>query len=269
MQLATIGGGMMGEALIRGLLRDGSVVSASDMLVAEPVAARRQLLEERYSIRTTESNREALEHADVAIMAVKPQVFAHVAEGLTGALRPDRLLISIMAGVPLDDVVTRMRHESTVRVMPNVMCQVGQGVLVWTAAHTVTGDQRHLARQLFAATGAEFEVQDEHYLDMATAVSASSPAFVFLMLEALIDAGVHVGFARPEATTLAVQTMLGAALLTKESQRHPAELKNTVTSPAGTTAEGLLVLERAGVRAAIIDAVMASYLKAGAMRQSQ
>lgn len=265
-RIASIGGGMMGEALIAGLLRDGSVARADQVTIAEPLAARRRVLEESHGVATTGSNLAAVEGAACVIVAVKPQVFPDVASELRGKLRPEQLLITIMAGVPLARVTERMGHAQTVRVMPNIMCQVGQGVLVWKAAPDTTEPQRDLARRLFAATGAEFEVHDEAYLDRATAMSASSPAFIFLILEALVDAGVHIGFARPQATTLAVQTVLGAATLMKESGRHPAELKNSVTSPAGTTAEGLLVLERAGVRAALADAILASYRKAEALQ---
>lgn len=256
----------MGEALIAGLLRDGGVVRADHVTIAEPVATRRAVLEERHGVRTAASNVAAIEDADCVILAVKPQVFPEVAAELRGRLRPEQLLVTIMAGVPLARVREGMAHPQTVRVMPNVMCQVGQGVLVWIAAAEATEEQRDLARRLFAATGSEFEVHDEAYLDRATAMSASSPAFIFLILEALVDAGVHIGFARPQATTLAVQTVLGAATLMKETGRHPAELKNSVTSPAGTTAEGLLVLERAGVRAALADAILASYRRAEALQ---
>jgi len=265
--LASIGGGMMGEALIAGLLRADGIVQAANVVVAEPVMERRRLLEQTHGVRTTPHNLEAVANANCVIVAVKPQVFSEVARDLRGKLRPEQLVVTIMAGVPLATVMTGLEHEQTVRVMPNVMCQVNQGVLVWKAASAVTELQRALAQRIFAATGAEFEVHDEAYLDRATAVSASSPAFIFLILEALIDAGVHVGFARPQATTLAVQTVLGAATLLKETGRHPAELKNMVTSPAGTTAEGLLVLERTGVRAALTDAVLAAYHKAEALQK--
>ncbi len=266
MRLAFVGGGMMGEALLQGLLRAGDVVEPANVCVAEPVEDRRKHLEKVHNVRTTANNIEAAVDADCVILAIKPQIFPEVSQELGATLRNDQLLITIMAGVPLSDVVTGLAHPESVRVMPNVMCQVRQGTLVWIAAGGVRPHQRDLARQIFSATGAEFEVHDESYLDRATAVSASSPAFIFLILEALVDAGVHVGFSRPQATTLAVQTVLGASLLMKESERHPAELKNMVTSPAGTTAEGLLVLERAGVRGAIMDAVVAAYRRTGSLR---
>ncbi len=259
---------MMGEALLAGMLRHGDVLDPQNVIVSEPVATRRQHLEHVHGVRTTGQNRDAVAESDCVIIAVKPQTFGEVAQDLHGTLRPEQLVISIMAGVPLRTVTSRLGHEQAIRVMPNVMCQVGQGVLVWYAPEVVSVASRALARRLLGATGAEFEVATEQYVDMATAVSASSPAFVFLILEALVDAGVHVGFARAQATTMAVQTVLGAALLMKESGKHPAELKNSVTSPAGTTAEGLLVLERTGVRAALMDAVIASYKKTEALQKS-
>src|SRR5579859_3320425 len=144
-RLASIGGGVMGEALIAGLLRDGAV-RADHVTIAEPVSARRQALEASRGVATTGSNLAAIEGADCVILAVKPQVFPEVAAELRGKLRPEQLLITIMAGVPLARVREGMGHERTVRVMPNVMCQVGQGVLVWKAAPEVTSEQRDLAR---------------------------------------------------------------------------------------------------------------------------
>ena len=257
MKLAFIGGGAMGEAMAGGLLAKG-VASADDIVVAEPVAERRKLLAERYGVRTTEDNSAAVADAHLIVLAVKPQSLDDVAPGLWGTLQPSQALLSIVAGVPILRLREAFDHTAVIRVMPNTPAQIGQGMSVWTATETITPEQREAARRILGALGREMYVSDEHYLDIATAVSGSGPGYVFLILEAYIDAAVHVGFSRPEATELVLQTVIGSALYARETGRHPAELRNAVTSPAGTTAAGLLELERAGLRAAFIEAVVAS-----------
>lgn len=265
-RLTVIGGGAMGEAFIAGVLREGGPVSAPNVIIVEPVAARRETLVATYGVQVSTSPREAVAGADLVLLAIKPNQFGVVANELAGAIAGNQLVMTLMAGVELDRVRGALHHSGVIRLMPNILCRVGAGMIVWVAAPDVTAEQREAARCLFAATGAEFEVDDEKYLDMATAVSGSGPAYVFLMLEALADAGVHVGFSRPQAALLAQQTLLGAAMLARQSGQHPAELRNTVTSPGGTTVEGLLALERGGVRAAIIEAVLAAYTKAQKLR---
>src|SRR6185312_15245873 len=211
-----------------------------DVAVVEPLPARREALAKRYGVRTGDTA-PLVEGADVVVLAIKPNQFDAAAETLRGVLRPEQLVLTVMAGVPLATVAAGLAHQATVRLMPNILCRVGAGMLVWFAAAAVTPAQRSAVRLLLAAMGAEFEVADEKYLDMATAISGSGPAYMFLVLEALTDAGVHLGFAREQAALLAQQTMLGAAQLIREEQKHPAQLRNEVTSPGGTTVEGLLV----------------------------
>ena len=151
--------------------------------------------------------------------------------------------------------------DQIVRVMPNTPAQIGHGMSVWTATPEVTQPQRDMARRILAAMGRELEVHDENYIDMATALSGSGPGYVFLFLEAMIDAGVHVGIPRDQAELLARQTLLGAAALADQSNMHPAALRNMVTSPGGTTAEGIAALEDGGLRAAVTQAVIAAYRK--------
>jgi pyrroline-5-carboxylate reductase len=256
-KLAFIGGGAMGEAMAGGLLAKG-VTAPGDIVVAEPIADRRTYLEKKYGIRALDENAAAAAGADLVILAVKPQSLDEVAPGLWGTLQQGQALLSIVAGVPILRLREAFDHPAVIRVMPNTPAQIGEGMSVWTATDTVTPDQREAARRVLGALGREMYVADEHYLDAATAVSGSGPGYVFLILEAYIDAAVHVGFSRPQATELVLQTVIGSALYARETGRHPAELRNAVTSPAGTTAAGLHELEKAGLRAAFVEAIVAS-----------
>ena len=216
----------------------------------------------QYGVRASAVLGDLVPGADVVLIAVKPDTFGALAGELRGLLAPQQLVLTLMAGVPLATVVDGLQFPAVVRLMPNILCRIGAGMIVWHALPAVTDAQRDVCRSLFGSMGAEFAVTDEKYLDMATAVSGSGPAYMFLVLEALTDAGVHLGFRRDQAALLAQQTMLGAAQLIKDEPQHPAALRNTVTSPGGTTVEGLLVLEQRGVRAAIVEAVLAAYAKA-------
>jgi pyrroline-5-carboxylate reductase len=162
----------------------------------------------------------------------------------------------------VEEVRQALGHEAIVRAMPNTPAQIGQGMVVWTATEAVDPESRDYVRSVLGALGQELYVDDEKYVDMATAVSGSGPAFVFLVMEALIDAAVHIGIRREMAVPMVIQTMLGSALYAQTTGKHPADLRNMVTSPGGTTAEGLLALEEAGVRAAFTEAVAAAYEKA-------
>ena len=252
-----IGGGAMGEAIIASLLRK-ELLNPPQICVSEPVPARRELLSGAYGVTTESDNRQAVTGASVAVLAVKPQALPPVLSDLKGSLPQDALLLSIMAGVPVHTLRAGLNHEKIVRSMPNTPAQVGKGVTVWTDTAAVTETDRIYAQAILEAMGEAIYAADEHYLDMATGLSGSGPGFVCLVLEALIDAGVHIGFSRDQAQQMVLQTVEGSVKLMRQNGLHPAELRNRVTSPAGTTAAGLLVLERAAVRAALIDAVDAA-----------
>jgi len=253
--VALIGGGVMGEALVQGLLRQG-LYKAEQILVSEPLAARRAALEAQLSVRTTAANAEAARDAEVIILAVKPQVLPQALHDLAGQLRPDALALSIVAGATLATLRQGLQTQAIVRVMPNTPGQIGQGISVWTATPEVTATQRAQAQAIVGALGREVYVDQEDYLDMATALSGSGPAYVFLFIEALTDAGVWMGLARPMAEELALQTVIGSGLYLREAGTHPAVLRNRVTSPGGTTAEALQVLEEGAFRALVGRAVM-------------
>ena len=257
-KLAVVGGGAMGEALLAAAIAQ-DVCRADAITVGEPVASRRAYLKETHGVNVNEDNAAVVAGADVAILAVKPQQIKEALPPLRDALSQDALAVSIMAGVPLDTITSLLEHRRSVRAMPSILATIGEAATVWTATADTTPEQQSQAQALFRAAGLELFVPDEHYLDMATAVNGSGPGFVFLLIEALIDGAVRVGLPRETAAALIVQTVKGSALMAQNQDKHLAELRNLVTSPGGTTAEGLQALEQGGVRAALQAAVMAAY----------
>lgn len=257
MKVAIIGGGVMGEALLCAAVERG-VFKSPDVVVCEIVEHRRDQLRAEYEIAVTQDSGEAMTGADVVILSVKPQDVGSV----RGAMPNDALLLSIMAGVPIGALRREFQHDPIVRVMPNTPAAANAGMSVWTATEAVTDEQRELSRALLGAMGREMFVEDERKLDMATAVSGSGPGYVFLFIESMIEGAVSIGLTRAQASEMVLQTVFGSAVYAQESGRAASELRAMVTSPAGTTAAGLLELERSGVRAAIIDAIRAAYDRA-------
>lgn len=256
-KIAFIGGGAMAEAILKRLVL-GGLTPPEQIAVSEPVPARRDYLKAEYGVGVETENSAAAQGAAIVLLAVKPQVLDKVLPDLAGALQPETLVISIMAGVRISTIRRGLGHERIVRSMPNTPAQVGKGMTVWTATAAVTDDDKSQAQLILEAMGDAFFVDDEHAIDLTTGLSGSGPAFVFLLVEALIDAGVHIGFARAQAERMVLQTVEGSIALMRESRAHPADLRNRVTSPGGTTAAGTLVLEQRSVRAALIEAVAAA-----------
>jgi pyrroline-5-carboxylate reductase len=259
-KLAFIGGGVMAEVMISGVL-ERHLAQPEAIIASHPRARRAVELAEKLGIRSTMSNLEAAQQAGIIILCVKPQRLNPVLKELAGQIKPDQLLISIVTGATTETLGRRLNHPAVVRAMPNTPARVGYGMSVWTSTPAVTDRQRSQVRALFGALGKEMWFEEERFIDMATAVSASGPAYVFLVMEALIDAAVHLGFSRLDARELVTQTLLGSVLLAKDSPTHPAELRNMVTSPNGTTAEALYELEKGSVRTIFSKAVYAAYRK--------
>jgi pyrroline-5-carboxylate reductase len=266
MKIAFIGGGNMGEAIIRAVI-DAGVAKARDIAVSDVVDERRSHLTERYGVLAVADNGRAAAEAEVIVLAVKPASLTEVMEGLNGCLRADQLVLSIVAGAPIDIICSGLAHKTVVRAMPNMPAQIGEGVAVWTVSDQVDEDQRQKARSILSAMGKEMFVSDEKYIDMATAVSGSGPAYVFLVIESLVEGAVHIGLPRDLAQDIVLQTVSGSAHMVEKTAKHPAELRNLVTSPGGTTAEGLLQLEEGGLRGLLAQAIIAAYYKAGMLRQ--
>ncbi len=256
-KIGFIGPGVMAEAMIAGLLRQ-KIARPEALTASGPREERVLELRKKYNIHATTDNAAAVREADVVVLAVKPQRLSDVMKGLKG-IRADALVLSIVAGASMKKISTGLKHKAIVRSMPNTPGQIGEGITVWAASHEVSEEQQGTARAILGALGAEVFVEDESYLDMATALSGSGPAYVFLFTEALIDAGVHMGFPRRIAEQLVLQTLKGSASFYEQAQKHPATLRNQVTSPGGTSAEALYYLEKAGFRTAISRAVWAAY----------
>jgi pyrroline-5-carboxylate reductase len=256
-KISFIGPGAMAEAMIAGLLRQ-NLAKPENLTASGPREERGAELNKKYGIQSTTDNANAASDADVVVLSVKPQRLSDVMKGLKD-IRPDALVISVIAGASLKKISTGLKHKAVVRSMPNTPGQIGEGITVWTASKEVTAEQQKTAQQVLGALGQEVFVEEENYLDMATAISGNGPAYVFLFTEALIDAGVHLGFPRRIAEQLVLQTIKGSASFYEQAGRHPATLRNQVTSPGGTSAEALYYLEKAGFRTAISRAIWAAY----------
>lgn len=265
-KIAFIGPGMMAQAMIAGLIRN-EVAPAGNLLASGPRQERVDELKERYGIQPFTDNALAAGQADIVLLSVKPQRLDKVLEGIAGSVRPDALVLSIVAGAPVSKISRVLNTTAVVRAMPNTPARIGQGITVWTAAEGVTEEQRELARQILMALGKEVYVEEEDYLDKATALSGTGPAYVYLFMEAMVDAGVHLGFSRRIAELLVVETVRGAVNYydLHDEHRHLARLRNQVTSPGGTSAEALYYLEKAGFRTAISRAVWAAYERSSAL----
>ncbi len=256
--VATIGSGVMAEAIIAGLLR-GRLVGPEQIVGSEPRAERRDELERTYGVRMVASNVEAASAADVVLLSVKPQTLWKAGRELAPHLRHEQLVVSIVAGATCKVLTTLLRHDAVVRSMPNTPAQIGRGMTVWYATPETTDAQREQAQALLRTLGVEMEVEEEKFVAMSTAVSGTGPAYVFLVMEALIDAAVHLGFPRHVAHDLVVETLEGSTAFAKSTGQHPAVLRNLVTSPGGTSAAALHELESGRLRTVLSEAVWACY----------
>ncbi len=256
-----IGGGMMGEALISRLLAQ-NVFVAADVLVSEPLLARREFLANQYGIRVTADNSEVA-IAEILLLAIKPQVFDTVAQQITATLQQSKtpsLVLSILAGTTLTKLEAAFPQRAVVRAMPNTPATVGAGVTAIAPGTHIQPHHLEQAQEIFAAVGEVVQVP-ESMMDAVTGLSGSGPGYIALVIEALTDGGVAVGLPRAIAAKLAVQTVKGSAQLLQDTNLHPAMLKDQVTSPGGTTIAGIAHLEQAGLRSALIEAVRAAYLR--------
>jgi len=259
-----IGTGVMAEAIIAGLLRKGTV-SNQQIIGSHPRAARREELSNKYGIRMVESNREAASSGSMIILCVKPQRTNKVLHELKGAVNRQQIVASIIAGTRIETIRRELDHPAIVRAMPNTPAQIGQGITAWTATAEVSEAEQDEVRAMLEALGKTVRVENERQIDMATALSATGPTYVFMVMEALIDAGVHLGFSRHVAQELVWEMMLGSVSFAKESRKHPAELRNMVTSPGGTSAEAIYQMEKGGLRTVLSKAVWAAFQKSEAL----
>ena len=258
MHVGIIGAGVMAESMIAGLLAN-QAVSADRLVASHPRVERRETLAGRHGIGVVAGNVEAAQDAEIVVVAVKPQMLARVMGELRGKLRDDQVVLSIVAGAKLGTLSRGLDHAAVVRAMPNTPSQIRRGITVWAASSACTGRQRELARAVLRALGDERQVEDEEFVAMATALSGTGPTYLFAIMEALIDAGVHMGFPRQLSHDLVVATLVGSSEYAAQSDLHPAQLRNAVTSPGGTSAAAIYELEKGRYRTVLSDAVWAAY----------
>lgn len=257
-KIAFVGSGAMAGAMIAGILaRDLTI--PGNIIAAGPRAERGAELEAKYGVRSTTDNCAAVDDAEIVVLSIKPQALGEITSDLNGRIRPEALVLSILAGIKMEAISSGLAHAAVVRAMPNTPARIGEGITVWTDSDAVTARQRRQAEAMLSALGEQVYVEDENYLDMATALSGTGPAYVFLFMEALVDAGVHLGFSRHIAEKLVLQTVKGSIDYVLHSPNHLARLRNRVTSPGGTSAEALYFLDKAGFRTALSRAVWAAY----------
>jgi pyrroline-5-carboxylate reductase len=257
-RIGIVGTGVMAEAMLAGLL-EHDLVPARNVVCTHPRAERREVLAATYHVNVAALNLEATVDTDVVLLGVKPQMLGGVMTELRGALHPEQLVVSIIAGATTTALSEGLEHPAVVRCMPNTPAQIGRGVTVWFATGSVDEIGKARTRAMLSALGREFEVHDERQVAMATAVSGTGPTYIFLFIEALTDAAVHLGFPRHVARELVLDTMQGSAEFALQSGKHVAQLRDMVTSPGGTSAEALYELERGGFRTVISDSVWAAF----------
>ena len=266
LHLAFIGCGVMGESMVAGLLRQ-ELVDPKNISASHPRDLRRTELAQKYGIAAYESNAEAAKSVagienSAVLICVKPQRLPRVLADLDGILHLDQLVLSIVAGTTIETLAGSLGTAKVVRAMPNTPSQIGAGITAWTCTEAVASEERRHVREILAALGKELFVETENMIDMATSLSATGPTYVFMVMEALTDAGVHLGFSHDMAKELVQETMLGSVKFAIESHKHPAELRNMVTSPGGTSAEAIYQMEKGSLRTVLSKAVYAAYKRA-------
>jgi pyrroline-5-carboxylate reductase len=272
-KLAFVGCGVMAEAMIAGVLRK-NLVAAKQIAASHPRANRRAELKEKYGIQVYESNGETVEAVkeatnSVVALCVKPQRLGGVLDELAGVVAPHQTVASIIAGARIETISAVLNNKKIVRAMPNTPSQIGAGITAWTCTEEIGEAERVQIKSLLTALGKELYVPNENMIDMATSLSATGPTYIFMVMEALTDAGVHLGFSREMSKELVQETMLGAVLFAIESHKHPAELRNMVTSPGGTSADAIYQMEKGGLRTVLSKAVYAAYQRAVALGEKK
>ncbi len=256
----------MAESIIAGLLRK-ELVNADQISASHPRENRRDELSEKHSIKVFERNADAVAESkqsseSIVILCVKPQRLEGVLRDLKDAVSPDQLILSIVAGATIETISDALGNKRIARTMPNTPSQIGHGITAWTCTDEVSESEKEKIKSLLTALGRELHVENENMIDMATSLSATGPTYVFLVMEALTDAGVHLGFSRDMSKELVQEMMLGSVLFAMESDVHPAELRNMVTSPGGTSADAIYQMEKGSLRTVMSKAVFAAYKKA-------
>jgi pyrroline-5-carboxylate reductase len=266
---AFIGCGVMAEAMLAGLLRK-NIVAPEQITASHPRKNRRDELKEKYNIEVFEKNSQAVEAVrgfenSSVVLCVKPQRINHVLQELKGIIQPHQLVMSIVAGAKIEKISEALGNEKIIRTMPNTPAQIGAGITAWTCTEILNNSEREQVKSMLTALGKELYVETENMIDMATSLSATGPTYIFMVMEALTDAGVHMGFSRDMSKNLVQEMILGSVQFAIESNKHPAELRNMVTSPGGTSAEAIYQMEKGSLRTVLSKAVYAAYKRAVAL----
>lgn len=259
-KFALIGAGMMGSAIITGIVNH-KVLDPAEIFISDPDTEKCEKLNALLDVNIAASNLEAVKKADTVLIAVKPQFLDAALHGIKEEISPETMVMSIVAGVPVSRFQDTLDTDRVIRIMPNTPAQIGEGVCGWFATDAVTAGQKTLAQEILSALGMQFEVKRESDLDLVTAVSGSGPAYVYLFIESMVDAAVQIGLPRPLAEKIVLQTISGSADYMKKAGRHPVILKNEVTSPGGTTAAALAAMEKEGLRTAVTEGMLACLKK--------
>jgi len=272
-RLAFVGCGVMAESMIAGLLRK-QLIAPEQITASHPRTSRRADLTAKYNIGTFENNGEAVEaiqtsENSIVALCIKPQRIDGVLRELENRVAPNQIVLSIVGGAKIETLSKALKNQKIIRAMPNTPSQIGAGITAWTCTPEVSERERAQTKALLTALGKEIYVETENMIDMATSLSATGPTYIFMVMEALTDAGVHMGFSRETAKELVQETMLGSVLFAMESHKHPAELRNMVTSPGGTSAEAIYQMEKGGLRTVLSKAVYAAYQKAVALGRTK
>lgn len=262
-KIGFVGGGAIAEALLSGILQK-ELITSENIFVSEIVSDRRKYLNEKYNINVFADAKELMKTVNILFLTVKPQVVEGVLEDLKSIVPSSTLIISVVAGLKLEKLEGAFVQNPVIRVMPNTPVAVGEGMTALALGSKADNEDGTVAQKIFDSVG-KTVLLPESAMDAVTGLSGSGPGYGFVIIDALADAGVKVGLTRKDAITLAAQTLLGSAKMVLETGEHPAKLRDMVTSPAGTTIAGIHVLEQAGLRAALIDAVEAATLRSKAM----
>ena len=261
MKISFIGGGNMADAILSAILNK-NLSQPSDVIASDIKEERRQYLYKKYGVKVTSDNTQAIRNTDVVVLAIKPQSLVEVMPVIKGQLKPAQLVLSIIAGVRIQTLRSGLGYSRIVRAMPNTPAQIGDGMTAWTVTPEATEQQKGWARAILGALGKEIYFEDEKYLDMATAVSGSGPAYVFFFAEAMAAAAVQIGLTPGVAEQMVLQTLVGSVHLLQKSDKTPAELRRMVTSPGGTTAEAIAQFEKGDFSGLVARAVSAAHERA-------
>lgn len=268
MKISFIGGGNMGRAMLTAIMNNGLVIP-QNLTVSDKKEERLEQLKQDFNVYITRDNLEAVSRGDIVVLAIKPQNVDEVIAELKGRFNTDQLVLSIIAGRNIGSLKEGLEHKAIVRAMPNTPAQIGTGITVWTATEEVTEGQRASVSSILKSMGNELYVMDEQYIDMATAISGSGPAYIFLFMQSLIEAATDIGLPADAARQLVLQTAAGSVEYASKSDKELAELMQMVTSPGGTTAEALKIFEKGRFTELVKQAVVAAYKRAKQLRSKE